>query len=215
MPEKVIGTYDSPLAKLPEELRPFVRSLLMTRMAAHFEQSHDGPQSSKAWFASSEFLEQDLKQDPDGAFTRAVFMVTLPKSNDPDAEWYQRWLRGNGLTTLQNESMRDPLIKLLDNPQKGSALTEILGELLVTDVSGLDKAGLADNPEAFSLLATLLVCSNFWTREMSEAREKLFAQALKRFLDSETDRVMVYFGEIRDTREMYERYKRDREWHIY
>ncbi|MEK7129755.1 MAG: hypothetical protein AAB803_01935 [Patescibacteria group bacterium] len=208
MSERVDRIAEKLTTDLPEDLRPFVLSVLHSRIAAHYEALHDYKHTSPAWKANSEFLKQELKNpDKEAVFQRAVILATLPKHQDEKVEWVYRWLRDNGFTMLQEDDMQDQLISLLDDPEKGAPLAQSLDQILSTDVTGVTMDTLSDNPEAFSLFAGILVCRNFYSHDrkapMSDIRQQLSDKAIERLVDPEVQRVMALFGEISDTSELY------------
>lgn len=217
MSEKVDQIYEEHLADLPPELLPFVISLVHARIAAHYEKTHELDKTGLAWTASGAWAQEELKNpDQDGVFERAAMLATLPKSDKEETEWYYRWIRGNGLTILQEDVMRDRLIARLDNPEKGKPLIHALDTFLETNVSGFKKEDLSDVPEGFSLFATFLVCFNAYTPDMKGERERIFNKALDRLVDDkECKRVMDLFGEISDTKELYAKFARQADWFTY
>lgn len=216
MLETVVRIYDTYLADLPVDMRPFVRSLAVTRLAAHYEKSHELDKTEPAWAENTAFQQEELKNpDKDEVFNRAVFLATLPQSGNEDAQWYHRWLRGNGLGILQDKAMKNRLISFLDS-ENGKPLASALDKLLSTSVTGFTMESLSDVPEGYSLFATFLVCFNFWTPDMTGERERLFGKAMGRLMeDEECNRVMDLFGEIEDTKPLYKEFNTLRNWFLY
>ncbi len=216
MPEspKVQAIFES-VKDTPKEVRPFIESLVVSRIAAHFERGHD-KRTGMAWEANTELLDKELQNpDKEKVLERALFLVTLPKHENEESEWYFRWLRGNGLSMFQDERMREPLIALLDDPERGRPLVDALNSFLTTNVDDFTMDSLSDVPEVYSLLASFLVCSNFEGHPISEVREQLIQKATKRLTETEVSRVMDFFNEIDDTKVLYQKYKNFKEWITY
>lgn len=116
---------------------------------------------------------------------------------------------------LQEDAMRDRLMTLLDDPQKGAALTQVLHGFLDTEVTSFTKENLSDVPEAYSQFVSFLVVTSSWGEKMSEARQKLLDHVVEKWRDPEVCRVMDMFGTISDTKELYKKYKRDKDWIMY
>lgn len=215
--DKVDQIYSDHLANLPENERSFVRSLIVSLMAARFELT-DVPKAVMAWGINAVFQQEELNNsDKDGVFNRAVMLTTLPVSDNEKTEWYYRWLRGNGLTILQDESMRDLVIARLDDTIRNKAsLVAALDTLLDTRVDGLQANDLSEVPEAFSLFATFLVCFNCYTPEMTGERARLFEKATKKLIeDNECNRVMDLFGDDAEIKDLYEKFRLAREFCTY
>ncbi|MBI5036311.1 hypothetical protein HZC09_03115 [Candidatus Micrarchaeota archaeon] len=196
------------LAGLPEDLRPFIDSVLITRFAAHFEATHDENLSDRAWQAHAELMKEELQNpDQEGVFQRALLLATLPKHHNPEVEKIYGWLRGNGLTVLQGDAMRDRLISHLDNSTNGGALARALDQYLSIDVQHVTTANDLWEPEPYNLFVALLVCRNAESRKpkdpMGENRQCLWQKAVERVVDPNTWRSMSLFDEIPGTKDLY------------
>lgn len=215
MTETVDSIFEK-IKDLPSDLHPFVRSILVTKFAANFETQHDEVNAQSAWKANSAFAREELKNaDQEGVFHRAVLLATLPTHKNPDVEWVYRWLRGNGLAILQEDVMRDKVIHLFDDPQKGAVLTRVLHGFLDTNVNGFTEQNLFEVPEAYSQFVSFLVVTSTYGENMSEVRQKLLDHVVEKWKDPEVCRVMDMFGTISDTKELYEKYTRDKDWIMY
>lgn len=213
---EAVDTIFEEIKDLPSDLHPFVRSILVTKLAANFEIQHDEVNAQSAWKVNSAFAREELKNaDQEGVFRRAVLLATLPTHKNPDVEWVYRWLRGNGLAILQEDVMRDKVIHLFDDPQKGAVLTRVLHGFLDTNVNGFTEQNLFEVPEAYSQFVSFLVVTSTYGENMSEVRQKLLDHVVEKWKDPEVCRVMDMFGTISDTKELYEKYKRDKDWIMY
>lgn len=209
MTEKVGQIFQDFFKDAPEEIRPFIRSLVVTKIGAHQEKIHDNKNLSITWLANSALLESELdNKNKEEVLERTVFLATLPKHPNEEIEWYYRWLRGNGIYMLQDARIGETFNSLLDEPDKWKALTETLLGILSTDVNGLTKEQMSDVPESYSMFVTFLACANLTNEplKMTGARRKLMTKAAERLTDPEVVRVMAYFGDISDTKELYKRF---------
>lgn len=213
---EAVDTIFEKIQDLPPDLHPFVLSVLYSSIGAHYESVHDDQRGQVAWKANSHMVQEELKNpDKDSVLQRAVLLVTLPKHKNEQVEWVYRWLRGNGVAILQEESMRDRMIALLDDPQKGENVSAALHNFLDTDVGGLTMDDLFDRPEVYSMFVSFLAVTNVWGMEMSDVRKNLLNHVVEKWKDPEVCRVMDYFGTISDTKELYEKYERDKDWIMY
>lgn len=204
--QKVQQIYDKYLKDLPEEIRPFASSLVVSRLAAHYESPHDS-RVSATWIKNSKHIEQELQNENKlEVLDRAVSLVTLPKHEDEQTEWYYRWLKGNGLSILQDERMTGALNGLVDNPEKSKPFMEALSSILSTDVKGLSLKDMSNVPESYSLFVAFLVCESLENGYVTKTRMDLINKAGRRLMEPEVDRVMRFFGEIKDTKELYARF---------
>lgn len=205
---------------LPEDLRPFVGSIIITRFAADYEAKHNGPASHTAWAAHGQLMEKELQNpDKEAVFERAVLLATLPKHENEQVEWVYRWLRGGGFATMLELEHRDRLIALLDDPQKGARLARALDDHLSIDVANVTTLNDLWEPEPFNLLVALLTCSNFESNDprapMSPIRQQLFDKAMRRSEESVVKHAMGLFENDEQTRDLYLKFKRWQEWEHY
>ena len=209
MPEQSAAEriYANFLQDIPVEMRPLARSLVVSRIAAHQEKPYN-PKVGETWMINSEFLDQEINNlNKEAVLNRAVWLTTLPKHKDEQIEYYYRWLRGNGLTILQDKRMSDTLNAFMDDQEKSKPLTNALVSFLSTDVTGFDQASISDVPESYSLFTAFLVVDSLAYDPETRNRKKLIHMAQERLVnDFEVNRVMDIFGVIEDTKPLFERF---------
>lgn len=197
----------------PLSLRPLVKAMVLTRSAAHLEAERD-PQMDEVWMANDLELNSFLQEStPEEIFDAALQLVTLPLSEDEHHESYRAWLRTDGLTLLSEERVREHLIEHLDG-EDGKDLVNALEGFLSIDVTDMQQEDLND-ARAFSLLMSILVFANCSRMPMEDVRWSLCQKVTERLKEPEVNRVMAYFGEIEETKALYGKFLRTKDWFLY
>lgn len=184
---------------VPAQQRPEIRSLLVSLIGTHHEANHNLHDAVQAWIVNDEFLQEIISNNPEEAFNFGVSLATLPKSENPSAELYKGYLRGNGLNILFDERLHDRLTQYLNSGEGGGKLSEKIEEFLALDVKGWDADKAYSTPEGFNLLCALIAGKSLEDSPEKSIGKRLFQTATKQLENSDVRKLIGYFKESPDT----------------
>jgi len=211
MPENTIDRfYQGHLESLPERQRPLIRSLVVSLIASRVEENPDkfpDLRASIIWSINDEFMQAIITENPSEALQFGIFLTNLSEHKNYETEWYYRWLRGNGVTILLNEELHERTSEYI-NTQKTEDVRNLILNLetfINLDIDGWTKESIFNTPEAFTMFVSLILTTSLENSPEVSYGTELFNIAKRKLRESEVQRVVNYYQELSDTRELYKK----------
>jgi hypothetical protein len=211
--ERIFGMLESNIKK---RSMPLYRSLVVSHIASVGEKYHDNKLVGLSWKTNTVLLREYVqKNKPNGVLLNGITLTLLKESDNSQLEWDQRWLRGNGLTLLQDAKVKKELIDVVNDERnwRGVKLIKSLNSFLSTDLEKVkDIHSLSDIPEIYSMFMTFLVCWNLYGSEVKGCALELVENAVEKLKNPQVLNVMSYFREIEDTKDLYKKFETFKDW---
>lgn len=179
-----------------------VLATIRTSIGGKLEGQLRGHEAGEWWVTVNPILDKLVKEDPQDALAFGVWLTTLPKAENSQQEWENRWHRGNGLVLLDDSRLRNQTVINLNNNER---LRESVAGFLQFDPSQVaNKEDTSFYPEAFLMVMDLKLLLGLDSASLSSEARVAVEVAKGKIKDPEVRRLVQIFGEISDTRQLYE-----------
>jgi hypothetical protein len=184
-------------------IRELILLLLSNNLGASYEKVHDSKLATIAWMELTDNVEEMIKLNPSRALGIALFLVMLPVNNNENLEWKYRYLRGDGLSILMNESLTSLLQSFLGTSWAGQFASTLLA-FINYPIENWSYEEAVSTPEFYSTIVALKVGINLRVNSSSELAIKIFNAAKARLSNSRVKEQIGWYLSIPDTKDLAE-----------